>query len=137
MTALSANEIPLLPHEFCVRFALVLGLPMSLIFRDNVYRSNNAAQRFQQSADRIKLKVTEVSDVFHQYFEKKSTLELCLLKLDKLMRNPGSRASKKRRRRSFEAAPYQSTIPCHVEREYTPNHPVSKIRLHHADQAMR
>ncbi|KAL8891101.1 MAG: hypothetical protein Q9192_005786 [Flavoplaca navasiana] len=43
----------------------------------------------------MKLKVTEVSDVFRQYFEKKSTLEVCLLKLDKLMRDPGSRASRK------------------------------------------
>ena len=95
MTALFANQIPLSPYEFYVRFALALGLPMSSISRTNIHRSNNAAQRFQQSASGIKLKVTEVSDVFRQYFETKSTLEVCLLKLDKLMRDPGPRASRK------------------------------------------
>ncbi|KAI4258125.1 MAG: hypothetical protein L6R42_005287, partial [Xanthoria sp. 1 TBL-2021] len=97
MNALFADHIPLSAHEFYVRFALALGLPMSSISRNTSHRSNNASQRFRQGANGIKLKTTEVSSVFRQYFEKKSTLEVCLLKLDKLMRDPGSRASRKER----------------------------------------
>ncbi|KAL8643545.1 MAG: hypothetical protein Q9226_008294 [Calogaya cf. arnoldii] len=95
MAALFADHIPLSAHEFFVRFALALGLPMSSITRNTSHRSNNASQRFRQGANGIKLKTTEVSSVFRQYFEKKSSLEVCLLKLDKLMRDPGPRASKK------------------------------------------
>ncbi|KAL8756937.1 MAG: hypothetical protein Q9199_002580 [Rusavskia elegans] len=97
MNALFADHIPLSAHEFYVRLALALGLPMSSISRNTSPCSNNASQRFRQGANGIKLKITEVSSVFRQYFEKKSTLEVCLLKLDKLMRDPGSRASKKER----------------------------------------
>lgn len=95
MNALFADQIPLSDREYYVRFALALGLSMSSISRNTNHRSNNASQRFRQGANRIKLKITEVSSVFRQYFEKKSTLEVCLLKLDKLMRDPGSRASRK------------------------------------------
>lgn len=95
MNALFADQIPLSDHEYYVRFALALGLSMSSISRNTNHRSNNASQRFRQGANGIKLKTTEVSSAFRQYFEKKSTLEVCLLKLDKLMRDPGSRASRK------------------------------------------
>lgn len=95
MNALFADQIPLSEHEYYVRFALALGLSMSSISRNTNHRSNNASQRFRQGANGIKLKTTEVSSVFRRYFEKKSTLEVCLLKLDKLLRDPGSRASRK------------------------------------------
>lgn len=38
-----------------------------------------------------------MSSVFRRYFEKKSSLETCLLKLDSLIRDPGAKASKNER----------------------------------------
>ncbi|KAI4174861.1 MAG: hypothetical protein LQ348_006288 [Seirophora lacunosa] len=97
MDTLFAGQIPLSAHEFFVRFALALGLSMSNFSRNPRNRTNNDRIRFRQGAKGTKLKVTEMSSVFRQYFEKKSSLEACLINLDSLIRDPGSRASKKER----------------------------------------
>ncbi|KAL8689263.1 MAG: hypothetical protein Q9224_004679 [Gallowayella concinna] len=100
MNPLFADHVPLSAHEFYVRFALALGLSMTSISRNPRNRTNNDRVRFRQGANGIKLKVTEISRVFRQYFDKKSSLEVCLLKLDCLFRDPGVRASRKEREAS-------------------------------------
>ena len=97
MDALFAGQLPLSAHEFFIRFALALGLSTSNFSRNPRNRTNNDRLRFRQGANGTKLKVTEMSSVFRQYFDKKSSLEICLIKLDSLIRNPGPRASKKER----------------------------------------
>ena len=97
MDTLFAGHLPLSAYEFFIRFALALGLSTSNFSRNPRNRTNNDRIRFRQGANGTKLKVTEMSSVFRQYFEKKSPLEVCLKKLDSLMRNPGPRASKKER----------------------------------------
>ncbi|KAL8811883.1 MAG: hypothetical protein Q9200_001438 [Gallowayella weberi] len=97
MNPLFADHIPLSAHEVYVRFALALGLSMSSISRITRNRTNNDRLRFRQGANGTKLKVTEISNVFRHYFEKKSSLEVCLTKLDSLFRDPGVRASRKER----------------------------------------
>ena len=95
MDTLFAGHLPLSAYEFFIRFALALGLSTSNFSRNPRNRTNNDRMRFRQGANGTKLKVTEMSSVFRQYFEKKSTLEICLIKLDSLIRNPGPRASKR------------------------------------------
>lgn len=95
MGTLFAGQIPLSAYEFFVRFALALGLSISNFSRDARNRTSNDRVRLRQGANGIKLKVTEMSRVFRQHFEKRSSLEVCLLKLDNLLRNPGPRASRK------------------------------------------
>ncbi|KAL8996515.1 MAG: hypothetical protein Q9169_003982 [Polycauliona sp. 2 TL-2023] len=95
--ALFADEIPLSPHEFYVRFALASGSLISSIPRSARNRPLSSYQRFQQDAKGMQFKTTESSSVFRQYFEKKSSLAVSLLKLDKIMRHPGPKASKKAR----------------------------------------
>ncbi|KAI4174144.1 MAG: hypothetical protein LQ343_002479 [Gyalolechia ehrenbergii] len=97
MDTLFAGQVPLSAHEFFVRFALALGLSMSNFSRNPRNRSNNDRIRFRQGAKGTKLKGTEMSSVFRQYFEKKLSLEMCLLKLDSLIRDPGPKASRKER----------------------------------------
>ena len=97
MDAMFAGHLPLSAYESFVRFALALGLSTSNFSRNPRSRTNNDRIRFRQGANGTKLKVTEMSSVFRQYFDKKSTLEICLVKLDSLIRNPGPRASKKER----------------------------------------
>ncbi len=97
MDALFAGQIPLSAYEFFIRFALALGLSPSLFARNPRNRTKNDRMRFRQGANGTKLKVTEMSSIFRQYFEKKSSLEICLVKLDRLIRNPGPRASRKER----------------------------------------
>ena len=97
MDALFAGQLPLSAYEFFIRFALALGLSTSNFTRNPRNRTNNDRIRFRQGANGTKLKVTEMSSVFRQYFDKKSPLEICLIKLDSLIRNPGPRASKKER----------------------------------------
>ncbi len=97
MDALFAGQIPLSAYEFFVRFALALGLSISNFSRNSRNRTNNDRVRIRQGANGTKLKVTEMSSIFRQYFEKKSSLEICLSKLDNLIRNPGPRASRKER----------------------------------------
>ena len=97
MDTLFAGHVPLSAYEFFIRFALALGLSTSNFSRNPRSRTNNDRIRFRQGANGTKLKVTEMSSVFRQYFDKKSPLEICLIKLDSLIRNPGPRASKKER----------------------------------------
>lgn len=97
MDALFAGHLPLSANEFFVRFALALGLSMSNFARNARNHTNSDRMRFRQGANGTKLKFTEMSSIFRQYFEKKSSLEVCLVKLDSLIRNPGPRASKKER----------------------------------------
>lgn len=97
MDALFAGQLPLSAYEFFVRFALALGVSMSNFSRNPRNRTNNDRMRFRQGANGTKLKVTEMSSIFRQYFEKKSSLEICLVKLDSLIRDPGPRASRKER----------------------------------------
>lgn len=97
MDALFAGQLPLSAYEFFIRFALALGLSTSNFARNPRNRTNNDRLRFRQGANGTKLKVTEMSSVFRQYFDKKSPLEICLIRLDSLIRNPGPRASKKER----------------------------------------
>ena len=97
MDALFAGQLPLSAYEFFIRFALALGLSTSNFSRNPRNRTNNDRMRFRQGANGTKLKVTEMSSIFRQYFEKKSSLEICLVKLDHLIRNPGPRASRKER----------------------------------------
>lgn len=97
MDALFAGYLPLSAYEFFIRFALALGLSTSNFSRNPRNRSNNDRIRFRQGANGTKLKVTEMSSIFRQYFEKKSSLEICLVKLDSLIRDPGPRASRKER----------------------------------------
>ena len=100
MDTLFAGHVPLSAYEFFVRFALALGLSMSNFSRNPRNRSNNDRARFRQGANGTKLKDTEISSIFRQYFEKKSTLEVCLIRLDSLIRDPGTRASRKEREAS-------------------------------------
>ena len=97
MDALFAGQLPLSAYEFFIRFALALGLSPSLFARNPRNRTKSDRMRFRQGANGTKLKVTEMSSIFRQYFEKKSSLEICLVKLDRLIRNPGPRASRKER----------------------------------------
>ncbi|KAL9011045.1 MAG: hypothetical protein Q9173_004081 [Seirophora scorigena] len=97
MDTLFAGQIPLSAHEFFVRFALALGLSMSNFSRNPRNRTKNDRIQFRQGAKGTKLKVTEMSSVFRQHFEKKSSLETCLIKLESLIRGPGLKASKKER----------------------------------------
>lgn len=97
MDDLFAGYLPLSAYEFFIRFALALGLSTSNFSRNPRNRTNNDRLRFRQGANGTKLKVTEMSSIFRQYFEKKSSLEICLVKLDNLIRNPGPRASRKDR----------------------------------------
>lgn len=97
MDSLFAGHLPLSAYEFFIRFALALGLSTSNFSRNPRNRTSNDRIRFRQGANGTKLKVTEMSSVFRQYFENKSSLEICLTKLDGLIRNPGPRASKKER----------------------------------------
>lgn len=97
MDSLFAGHLPLSAYEFFIRFALALGLSTSNFSRNPRNRTSNDRMRFRQGANGTKLKVTEMSSVFRQYFENKSSLEICLTKLDGLIRNPGPRASKKER----------------------------------------
>ena len=97
MDALFAGYLPLSAYEFFIRFALALGLSTSNFSRNPRNRTNNDRIRFRQGANGTKLKVTEMSSIFRQYFEKKSSLEICLVKLDSLIRDPGPRASRKER----------------------------------------
>lgn len=97
MDALFAGYLPLSAYEFFIRFALALGLSTSNFSRNPRNRTNNDRIRIRQGANGTKLKVTEMSSIFRQYFEKKSSLEICLVKLDSLIRNPGPRASRKER----------------------------------------
>ena len=97
---LFAGQVPLSAYEFFMRFALALGLSISNFSRSARNRTNNDRIRFRQGANGIKLKMTETSRVFRQYFEKKSTLEVCLLKLDNLIRDPGPKASRKEKQAS-------------------------------------
>ena len=97
MDTLFAGHLPLSAYEFFIRFALALGLSTSNFSRNPRHRTNNDRIRFRQGANGTKLKVTEMSSVFRQHFDKKSSLETCLIKLDSLIRNPGPRASKKER----------------------------------------
>ncbi|KAL8647235.1 MAG: hypothetical protein Q9210_005677 [Variospora velana] len=94
---LFAGQLPLSAHEYFVRFALALGLSMSNFSRNPRTRTNNERSRFRQGAKGTKLKVNEMSTVFRQYFEKKSSLETCLEKLNTLIRDQGSKASMKER----------------------------------------
>ena len=100
MEPLFASHLPLSAYEFYVRFALALGLSMSNFSQSSRIRTNNDRLRFRQGANGIKLNVTGISSVFRQYFDKKLSLEVCLVKLDGLLRNPGSRASRKEREAS-------------------------------------
>ena len=97
MDALFAGQLPLSAYEFFVRFALALGLSANNFSRNPRNRTNNDRIRFRQGANGTKLKVTEMSSIFRQYFEKKSSLETCLVNLDNLIRDPGPRASRKER----------------------------------------
>lgn len=97
MDALFAGYLPLSAYEFFIRFALALGLSTSNFSRNPRNRTNNDRIRFRQGANGTKLKVTEMSSIFRQYFEKNSSLEMCLVKLDSLIRDPGPRASRKER----------------------------------------
>lgn len=97
MDTLFAGHLPLSAYEYFIRFALALGLSTSNFSRNPRNRINNDRIRFRQGANGTKLKITEMSSVFRQYFEKESSLEVCLIKLDSLIRNPGARASKKER----------------------------------------
>lgn len=100
MEPLFASHLPLSAYEFYVRFALALGLSMSNFSQNPRNRTNNDRLRFRQGANGIKLSVTGISSVFRQYFDKKLSLEICLVKLDGLIRNPGSRASRKEKEAS-------------------------------------
>ena len=100
MEPLFASQLPLSAYEFYVRFALALGLSMSNFSRNPRNRTNNDRLRFRQGANGIKLNVTGISSIFRQYFDKKLSLEICLVKLDGLLRNPGPRASRKEREAS-------------------------------------
>ena len=97
MDALFAGYLPLSAYEFFVRFALALGLSASNFSRNPRNRTSNEKIRFRQGANGTKLKVTEMSSIFRQYFMKKSSLETCLVKLDFLIRDPGPKASRKER----------------------------------------
>lgn len=97
MDTLFTGHLPLSAYEFSIRFALALGLSTSNFSRNPRNRTINDRMRFRQGANGTKLKVTEMSSVFRQYFDNKSPLEICLIKLDSLIRNPGPRASKKER----------------------------------------
>ena len=97
MDALFAGQLPLSAYEFFIRFALALGLSTSNFTRNPRNRTNNDRMRFRQGANGTKLKVTEMSSVFRQYFENKLSLETCLVKLDSLIRDPGRGASRKER----------------------------------------
>ena len=95
MDALFAGHLPLSANEFFIRFALALGLSTSNFARNPRNRTNNDKIRFRQGANGTKLKVTDMSSIFCEYFEKKPSLEICLMKLERLIRNPGTRASRK------------------------------------------
>lgn len=97
MDALFAGHLPLSAYEFFIRFALALGLSTSNFSRNPRNRTNNDRVRFRQGANGTKLKITQMSSIFRQYFEKKSSLEICLVKLDSLIRDPGRGASRKER----------------------------------------
>lgn len=97
MDALFAGHLPLSAYEFFIRFALALGLSTSNFSRNSRNRTNNDRIRFRQGANGTKLKVTQMSSIFRQYFERKSSLEICLVKLDSLIRDPGRGASRKER----------------------------------------
>ena len=100
MEPLFASHLPLSAYEFYVRFALALGLSMSNFSQKPRNRTKNDRLRFRQGANGIKLNMTGISSVFRQYFDKKLSLEICLVKLDSLLRNPGARASRKEREAS-------------------------------------
>ncbi|KAL8843498.1 MAG: hypothetical protein Q9170_000002 [Blastenia crenularia] len=95
MGTLFAGQIPLSANEFSIRFALALGQSISNFSRNTRSRTDNDRIQMRQGANGVKLKVTEVSSVYSRYFENKTSLETCLVKLDKLIRNPGPRASRK------------------------------------------
>lgn len=97
LNTLFAGQVPLSAHEFFVRFALALGVSMSSIACYKQNRTSDQQFRFRQGADGTKLESTEMASVFRQYFDQKSSLEVCLVKLDSLIRKPGSRASRKER----------------------------------------
>lgn len=79
MDALFAGHLPLSAYEIFVRFGLALGLSMSNFSRNSRNRTNNDRMRFRQGANGTELKVTKMSSIFRQYFDKKSSLEIYLI----------------------------------------------------------
>ena len=94
MEALFAGYLPLSAYEFYVRFALALGLSISNFSRNPRRRTNADRLRFRQGANGTKLKITQMSSIFRQYFDGAS-LDDFLVNLDRFMRDPGPRASRK------------------------------------------
>ena len=95
MGALFAGQLPLSAYETFVRCALALGLPMSYFSRNPRNRTNNDRMRSRQETSGTKLEVTKISSIFRHYFERKTSLETCLIKLDEVLRKPGARATRK------------------------------------------
>ncbi|KAL8800988.1 MAG: hypothetical protein Q9182_004780 [Xanthomendoza sp. 2 TL-2023] len=92
---LFTDHVPLSARDFYVRFALALGLSMRSISRNTRDRTSDQRLRFRLGSNGIKLETTEISSVFRHYFEKKSSLGVCLTKLDSLFPDPSVSASQK------------------------------------------
>ncbi|KAG8526668.1 uncharacterized protein KY384_008097 [Bacidia gigantensis] len=94
MDSLFAGCLPLSAYEFHVRFGLALGLSITNFARNPRRRTDGNRAQIRQGANGIKLRVTEMSSVFRQYFDNKSSFETCLVKLENLLRKPSSSPSK-------------------------------------------
>ena len=90
---LFAGRIPLSTNEFFKRFAHALGLSISSFSRRSIKRNSKDRIRSRRGANGIKLEATEISSVLVQFFENKTSLETCLVRLDNVIRNPGPRTS--------------------------------------------
>lgn len=95
MDTLFSGSLPLSETEIFVRCGLALGLPMSDFVLTPRRRNNTDRPRSQQGANGIKLEVTQVSKHFRQYFENKTSLETCLVSLEKILRKEGATSSRK------------------------------------------
>lgn len=94
MDALFAGQLPLSAYEIFVRCAHALGLPMSYFSRNRRNLTNNDRMRCSQETNGLKLEITKISSIFRHYFERKTSLETCLVKLGEVLRKPGARATR-------------------------------------------
>ena len=102
MDALLAGCLPLSAYEFCVRYALTMGISVTN-FSKNPRRPTNAHNlRLRQGNCGTQLKATATSYIFGRYFDGRSH-ETCLVEMDRLLRAPRANASRKEKKASEQS----------------------------------
>ena len=115
---LFAGQLPQSPDEFYARFALSIGVSATTFARNR----NDNSLKWRKNHVGTQFKTSSTADIFRPYFDKKVSLETCLVHIEALWEESG-------RRRTFREKATQSRLTSLQFLEKFKEHSVRAIQL--------